>query len=115
MGLPAVDKRTIRTGCNEAMQQNDDSIQNADPSSHIATGLNDNVEFMGKQLHVQTESIGSPATSVVTQIFSSGRVIFSKKSECSNNLNEAQNLMYSQHSQTILNLAKKEAKILGAS
>jgi hypothetical protein len=97
------------------MQQNNDSSRDADRISRIAAGLNDNVEFMGKRLHIQTESIGSPAISVVTQIFTNGRVIFSKKSDCSHDLNEVQNLMNSQHSQVIQDLAEKEAQIQGSS
>ena len=46
-----------------------------------APGLNDNLEFMGKQLHVQTEKTGFPVPRVVTQVFSNGRVVFSKKSD----------------------------------
>jgi hypothetical protein len=80
-----------------------------------AVGLNDNVEFMGKRLHVQTESIGSPAPCIVTQIFSNGRVIFSKKSECSPDFNGIQDLMNQQHSQVLQTIVEKEARILGAS
>ena len=97
------------------MQQKNNRARDADQTSRIVTGLNNNVEFMGKQLHVQTEGIGSPATFVVTQIFSNGRVVFSKKSECSHDLNEIQNLMHNQHSQVIQDLAEKEARIKGAS
>jgi hypothetical protein len=92
-----------------------DIFWESDSKDQTAAGLNDNVEFMGKQLHVQTESIGSPAPCIVTQIFSNGRVIFSKKSECSADLNKIQDQMNQQHSQVIRNIAEKEARILKAS
>lgn len=84
-------------------------------AERTAAGLNDNVEFMGKQLHVQTESIQSPAGCIVTQIFSSGRVIFSKKSECPPGADGIQDQMNLQHSQVIKSILEKEARILGAS
>jgi hypothetical protein len=92
------------------MQLNEDNSWD-----RTAVGLNDNVEFMGKRLHVQTESIGSPSPCIVTQIFSNGRVIFSKKSECSPDLNGIQDLMNQQHSQVLKTIVEKEARILGAS
>ena len=97
------------------MRQDQNSAWNADQANGIAAGLNDNVEFAGKQLHVQTESIGTPTSCVVTQIFSNGRVLFSKKTECLQGLNELQNLMRDQHAQVLRDLAEKEAKILGDS
>ena len=42
-------------------------------------GLNDNLVFMGRQLHVQTEHTGFPVARIVTQVFCSGRVLLSKK------------------------------------
>jgi hypothetical protein len=79
-----------------------------------AIGLNDNVEFMGKQLHIQTEILQASELSVVTQIFNKGRVIFSKKSECSYNFSGIQNLINNQHAQVLQSLAEKEGRIIGA-
>jgi hypothetical protein len=79
-----------------------------------AIGLNENVEFMGKQLHIQTEILRATEGSVITQIFSNGRVIFSKKTTCSYDSSDIQNLMNSQHAQVIRSLAEKKRRILGA-
>jgi len=82
-----------------------------------APGLNDNLEFMGKQLHVQTERIGFPAPHIVTQVFSNGRVVFSKKSEIpreeeSQESRRIPDLMRNQHFQTIREIAAKQKRIL---
>jgi len=76
-----------------------------------ATGLNNNVEFMGKQLHVQTENIGMPTPSIVTQVFSNGRVIYSKKTECSSPMDDIQDQMRRQHVQVIQTIAEKQARL----
>jgi hypothetical protein len=79
-----------------------------------AIGLNDNVEFMGKQLHIQTELLRATEPGVFTQIFSNGRVIFSKKTAYSHDSCDIQELMNNQHAQVIRSLAEKEGRILGA-
>jgi hypothetical protein len=43
-------------------------------------GLNDNLEFLGRRLHVQTEDLGPSKRSVTTQVFLNGRVVHSTKS-----------------------------------
>ena len=82
-----------------------------------ASGLNDNLEFMGRQLHVQTEKIGFPAPHIVTQVFTNGRVVFSKKSEIprgdeSQQSRRIQDLMQNQHFQTIREIEAKQKRIL---
>lgn len=79
------------------------------------TGLNNNIEFMGKQLHVQTENIGLPKPGIVTQVFSNGRIVYSKKTECSQELNDIQNQMHKQHSEVIRSIADKQARLQSAS
>jgi hypothetical protein len=83
-------------------------------------GLNDNIEFMGRNLHVQTENSGFPKTHILTQVFCRGRVVFSRKSEyppgiseCGN-LDKMRELMHSQHVQIIQELRNKQASILGS-
>ena len=80
-----------------------------------ATGLNDNIEFMGKLLHVQTENIRLPKPGIVTQVFSNGRILFSKKTECSHALNDIQSQMHKQHSDVIQSIADKQARLQSAS
>ena len=92
-----------------------ESVENSAP------GLNDNLEFMGRQLHIQTEKIGLPVPRIVTQVFSNGRVVFSKKSEVSLRSHEPQEhlkieeLMRDQHFQTIREIADKQKRIMGSS
>jgi hypothetical protein len=79
---------------------------------------NDNLEFLGKQLHVQTERIGFPTPRIVTQVFSNGRVVFSKKKELpaqgfsSQEFAKVQELMRNQHVQTIREIQEKQKRIL---
>jgi hypothetical protein len=82
-------------------------------------GLNDNIEFMGRQLHIQTERAGYPAPHIVTQVFSNGRVVFSRKSDitlcpASQELARVQELMRTQHFQIIQEMAEKQKRILGS-
>jgi hypothetical protein len=52
----------------------------ADSGSSPLPGLNDNLEFLGRRLHVQTEDLGFSRRSVTTQVFLNGRVVHSTKS-----------------------------------
>jgi hypothetical protein len=83
-------------------------------------GLNSSLEFMGKQLHVQTERIGYPTPRIVTEVFSNGRVVFSMKSEIpvegpeSQESAKIEDRMRTQHLQTIQEIEEKQKRILGA-
>ena len=85
-----------------------------------AMGLNDNLEFLGRQLHIQTEHTGFPKASIVTQVFCSGRVMLSKKTEYPPEVNESQDfntiqqLMKKQHCQMIQELKDKQARKQGS-
>ena len=52
----------------------------ADPGAP-AQGYNDNLEFFGRNLHIQTEDLGGNKRCIATQVFLNGRVIFSTKSD----------------------------------
>ncbi len=87
-------------------------------SSHLpAMGLNDKLDFMGRQLHIQTENTGSNAACIVTQVFCNGRVFFTAKSEYPAELGKAQDikliqdLMRAQHFTVIEKIRSKKAKI----
>lgn len=43
-------------------------------------GLNDNLDFLGRQLHVQTEDLGRARGIITTQVFLNGKVIHSMRS-----------------------------------
>jgi hypothetical protein len=83
-------------------------------------GLNDNLVFMGRQLHVQTEHTGFPVPRIVTQVFCSGRVLISKKTECpagiheSQDFNALQKLMSTQHYQVLEEISAKQARIMSS-
>jgi hypothetical protein len=83
-------------------------------------GLNDNLIFMGRQLHVQTEHTGFPVARIVTQVFCSGRILLSKKTECpagiheSKDFNQLQRLMSMQHYQVIEEITAKQARIMSS-
>ena len=84
------------------------------------TGLNDNLEFMGRQLHVQTESGGFPSAHIVTQVFCKGKVVLSKKTDLLHGFREAANtakikeMMRTQHYQIIRDIAAKQARLLAS-
>jgi hypothetical protein len=85
-----------------------------------AVGLNDNLDFLGRQLHVQTEYIELPVARIVTQVFCSGRVMLSKKTECPPAIHEFQDtqklqqIMNAQHHKVIQEITGKQARILGS-
>ena len=87
------------------------------PVSTPVSGLNDNLEFLGRQLHIQTENTGSPATRIVTQVFCKGRVILSRKTDPpsvpggSGAAADIRELMNSQHHQIIKELKDKLAQL----
>jgi len=92
------------------------------PSATVPTvmGLNDNLDFMGRQLHVQTENLKSPAMCILTQVFSNGRVVFSTKSEYPPDVLESQDssriegLMRDQHYR-VMNKIREQKKNPGSS
>jgi hypothetical protein len=81
-------------------------------------GLNDNLEFLGKVLHVQTENVWSAKPCILTQVFHGGRVVLTRKYEYASNLEESENykkiqaLMYFQHSKVIEKINSQQAKII---
>jgi flagellar biosynthesis protein FlhG len=44
-------------------------------------GFNDSLEYMGRELHIQTEDLGYTGRSITTQVFYGGRVIYSARTE----------------------------------
>jgi hypothetical protein len=80
-----------------------------------AMGLNDNLNFLGKELHVQTENIQSSAPCILTQVFLRGRVIHTAKYEYGNgtqnprNLAEIRDLMQKQHDKVIERIHERQA------
>jgi hypothetical protein len=80
-------------------------------------GLNDNFDFMGKQLHVQTESVEFPIACIVTQVFCKGKVILSRKTDCppgarkNGDASYMRELMQAQHYRIMQNIANKQASM----
>ncbi len=83
-------------------------------------GLNDNLDFMGKQFHIQTEDLGYTGRSITTQVFCEGRVVLSAKSEYPDGLrhrrdrNDVAELMRKQHFNVMRELENKKAQILSS-
>ncbi len=83
-------------------------------------GLNNNLEFMGRQLHVQTENMAFPVAHIITQVFCGGRVLLSKKSEYppavreSHDFSKIQQLMRAQHYQIMQEIVDKKNRILAS-
>ena len=85
----------------------DDNVKEGRPRSPVAgvpaTGLNDSLLFMGKDLHIQTEDMGEAGHCITTQVFCEGRVILSTKSAYSSDRQDLQSasqiveLMRAQH------------------
>jgi hypothetical protein len=104
----------------ELKNWNEEPDKNNPTSAAPATGLNNNLEFMGRQLHVQTELMEYPVARIVTQVFCNGRVMRSKKSEYSaeiresRDINKIQQLMNAQHYQVIREITEKQSRILGS-
>ena len=80
-------------------------------------GLNDNLDFMGKELHIQTENVKSVTSSILTQVFFRGRVIHTTKQEYSteaqefNDFGKIRDLMHAQHLKVIENISKLQMKL----
>ena len=81
-----------------------------------AMGLNDNLNFLGKELHVQTENVPASTPCILTQVFFHGRVIHTAKSEYateaggSHNLAKIRDLMVKQHMKVIERISEQRAK-----
>jgi len=119
VSLIQVDKADGSIEKNDGMKECK-TIQDKENSgiAFFIAGLNDSLEFMGRQLHVQTENAGVPVAHIVTQVFCKGKVVLSKKTDYPPGIREAcnidrmQELMRAQHLQVIRNIAAKEARIL---
>jgi len=94
--------------------------KNGIAGENSAPGLNDNFEFLGRRLHIQTERTGLPVPRIVTQVFSEGRVVFSRKSDIpligpnSQEFSKTQELMRAQHFETLREIEGKQKRILGS-
>jgi len=81
-----------------------------------AMGLNDNLNFLGKELHVQTEHVQSSSPCILTQVFFHGRVIYTTKYEYASDAPDAHNpvevrdLMYKQHMKVMERIGEQQAK-----
>jgi hypothetical protein len=93
------------------MAQKEDSDKKTAAGDASVAGLNDNLEFMGKHLHVQTERIGFPNPHIVTQVFCSGRVLSSKKAEIPDS-RKTEELMREQHLRTMREISDKQKRYL---
>jgi hypothetical protein len=78
--------------------------------------LNDNIDFLGKELHVQTENVDASVPYILTQVFLRGRVIKTLKykypTEIRNldNFSKIHDLMHSQHMDVIEKINGQQEK-----
>ena len=81
-------------------------------------GLNDDLEIMNNQLHIQTEDLGFNGRCINTQVFCKGRVILSTKSAYPATLTEGNGraqiveIMRRQHFNVIRELESKKVRLL---
>lgn len=73
-----VQRLVNRSSC-ERMEGEAATVE-AGPATPVI-GLNDNLMFMGKELHIQTEDLGYTGRRITTEVFYDGRIIHSVKSE----------------------------------
>jgi flagellar biosynthesis protein FlhG len=64
----------------EEMAEGQNAAAESD-SRPAVIGLNDNLEFLGRVLHIQTEDVGEGQRAVTTHVFCGGRVLFGKRTE----------------------------------
>jgi flagellar biosynthesis protein FlhG len=80
------------------------------------TGLNDNMAFMGRNLHIQTEDMGVTGHCITTQVFCEGRVILSTKSDYASTMRNPHHngdlveLMRTQHFNVIREIESRKTK-----
>jgi hypothetical protein len=100
-----------------AMDGSDKSIQHGVRSPIMS--LNDNLDFFGKDVHVQTENVDSTDPYIVTQVFLHGRVVQTTKYEYPDevrNRNEVvkiHDLMRMQHMEVIEKINRQQEKYRG--
>jgi flagellar biosynthesis protein FlhG len=113
------------SGC-EAFRQIRQIVQKLDgyaPASDVTAmapptmGFNDTLDFLGRQLHVQTEDLGEGGRCVKTQVFCNGRVVMSMQSEYSSkpydpdHRSRVRDLMRTQHFDVLRQIENKRAHI----
>jgi hypothetical protein len=78
--------------------------------------LNNNIDFLGKELHVQTENVDTTVPCILTQVFFRGRVIQTIKYEYPaeirtlNNFSKIHDLMHRQHMDVIEMINERQEK-----
>jgi len=79
--------------------------------------LNDNLNFGGRDLHIQTENIQSEIPCIRTHVFSHGRIIHTTKFEFPtgmkelNDFNKIRDLMQTQHCEVIDKISRQQSKL----
>ena len=102
----------------ENPSKNGRSCQSASPTAVM--GLNDELDFMGRKLHIQTENAGHAGSWIITQVFCNGRVLFTTKSLLpddheTRDFSKVESLIRAQHFRVIREMESKKAQISGAS
>jgi flagellar biosynthesis protein FlhG len=88
----------------------------AGPAAAPAMGLNDNLAFMGRAIHIQTEDLGAAGNCILTQVFCNGRVLLSTRAEYPGKIRAEQRqdqlceLMRAQHFNVMRQIESRKAK-----
>jgi flagellar biosynthesis protein FlhG len=112
--IRATVKRLLNSAENTRQSGLSDALAPATPTM----GLNDNLEFKGKQLHIQTENLGFTGRCITTQVFCNGQVLLSTKSEYPSPLQASTDpaqigeLMRKQHFEVIRELEDQKLKVM---
>ena len=99
------------------MDSNQEAFNSRSTPVSSAMSLNDNLDFMGKALHIQTENVQSEIPHIRTHVFSKGRVIHTKILAFPADLiksgdpNQIRRLMQSQHCEIIDKISRQQSKL----
>lgn len=99
------------------MDRNREVVNSCSAPVSSAMSLNDNLDFLGKELHVQTESIQTDTPHIRTHVFSGGRVIHTKILAFpadlvkSRDLNAIRRLMQAQHCEIIDKIYRQQSRL----
>ena len=111
-------RRIVQELAGDGTRRNESGISAADDTFQAmpTMGLNDNFDFMGRGLHIQTEDLGDGGHYITTNVFCDGRVILSTKSEYPAALRDPKyssqmvELMRAQHFNVIRELENRKMK-----
>jgi len=108
----------LRLAGNNASRAADERTEPQSPPGAVgASGLNDNLVIMGRDLHIQTEDLGNAEHCITTQVFCDGRVVLSTRSaypqmlQNSHDTSRLVEFMRAQHFRVIREIESRKMKL----